>query len=296
MADTTPAPDPAGAKEKAPPRRDVKRALATALRFGILAFTAMLVIVAIPYFYNRQHMVSVVGLTVQRNKVGETVFTRVMSGTSAAQAGIVVSDVLEAINEQPVPNGASLSQLNEQVAGWVNTPVTFTVRKDGKGAPGPVPLTLKRTKVEVGGQSVYLDVGIEPQDQVDYAFPFPISISVTDIGGPSAGLAMTLGVIDALTSGSLTGGHTIAATGTMDAAGNVGDVGGVAQKTVAVENAGASLFLVPPEEYKVAMSKARPGLKVVAVSTLDQALRVIGANGGKLSPTTLDSAPSHYAG
>ena len=106
-----------------------------------------------------------------------------------------------------------------------------------------------------------LDLGIEPEDQVDFTYPFPVTIDVTNIGGPSAGLAMTLGVIDALTSGSLTGGHTVAATGTMDSQGNVGDVGGVAQKTVAVENAGASIFLVPPQEYKAAMSKDRPGLQ-----------------------------------
>ena len=69
----------------------------------------------------------------------------------------------------------------------------------------------------------------------------------------------------------MTGGHTVAATGTIDAQGDVGDVGGVAQKTVAVENAGATIFLVPPQEYKAAMSKDRPGLKIYAVSTLDQA-------------------------
>ena len=218
----------------------------------------------------------------------------VVTGTFAgtpAHGVLNVGDVITALNGTPTLTALALT--TALAAHHAGETVTFTVRKDGKGAPVPVPLTLKRTKVEVGGQVVYLDVGIEPQDQVDYAYPFPISISVTDIGGPSAGLAMTLGVLDALTSGSLTGGHTIAATGTIDAAGNVGDVGGVAQKTVAVEKAGASLFLVPPEEYKAAMSKDRPGLKVVAVSTLDEALRVIGANGGKLSPTTLDAAPSH---
>jgi Lon-like protease len=133
---------------------------------------------------------------------------------------------------------------------------------------------------------VTVDLGIEPEDQVAFGYPFPVSINVTNIGGPSAGLAMTLGVIDALTSGSLTGGRTVAATGTMDANGDVGDVGGVAQKTVAVENAGASIFLVPPQEYGAAMSKDRPGLKVYAVSTLDQALAVLAAHGGAALPAS----------
>jgi Lon-like protease len=95
---------------------------------------------------------------------------------------------------------------------------------------------------------------------------------------------MTLGVIDALTSGSVTGGRTVAATGTIDSQGNVGPVGGVPQKTVAVENAGASIFLVPPQEYKDALSKDRPGLKIYPVSTLDQALSVLAAHGGTVAP------------
>ncbi len=170
--------------------------------------------------------------------------------------------------------------------------IDLTVLKGGKGKAVQVPITLKATKVDLGnGQTVTLDLGIQPEDQVDYSYPFPVKIDVTNIGGPSAGLAMTLGVIDALTSGSVTGGRTVAATGTIDSQGDVGDVGGVAQKTVAVENAGASIFLVPPEEYKAAMSKVRPGLKVYAVSTLDQALRVLAAHGGTVPPGTSGYRP-----
>jgi PDZ domain-containing secreted protein len=64
----------------------------------------------------------------------------------------------------------------------------------------------------------------------------------------------------------------------------------VAQKTVAVENAGASIFMVPPQEYAAAMSKDRPGLKVYAVSTLDQALAVLAAHGGVVPPAPKSSA------
>lgn len=171
--------------------------------------------------------------------------------------------------------------------------IDLTVLKGGKGSPAQVRITLKSTRVDLGGgQTVTLDLGIQPEDQVDYAYPFPVKIDVTNIGGPSAGLAMTLGVIDALTSGSVTGGHTVAATGTIDSQGDVGDVGGVAQKTVAVENAGASIFLVPPQEYKAALSKVRPGLRVYAVSTLDQALQVLKAHGGKVPPAPVTTSPT----
>jgi len=88
----------------------------------------------------------------------------------------------------------------------------------------------------------------------------------------------------------------VAATGTMDASGNVGDVGGVAQKTVAVEHAGATIFLVPKQEYAAATSKDRPGLKVYAVSTLDQALRVLAANGGNVPTGALATVANKTAG
>jgi Lon-like protease len=221
----------------------------------------------------------------------------VIAGTFAgtpAYGVLDVGDVVVALDGTATPTAEALSHALD--AHHSGETVIFSVRKDGTGSPKPVTLTMKRTKVDLGGQTIYVNVGIEPQDEVHYTYPFPIAINVTDIGGPSAGLAMTLGVIDALGSGSLTGGHTVAATGTMDASGNVGDVGGVAQKTVAVENAGASIFLVPPGEYKDAVSKQRPGLKIYAVSTLDQALKVLQANGGHVAPSTLDALPSHSAG
>jgi PDZ domain-containing protein len=109
---------------------------------------------------------------------------------------------------------------------------------------------------------------------------------------------MTLGVIDELTGGKLTGGKTVAATGTIDAQGNVGDVGGVPQKTIAVENAGATIFMVPPQELAAAKSKQAKGLQIYAVSTLDQALAVLAAHGGVVppEPATATSAASPVGG
>jgi PDZ domain-containing protein len=123
-------------------------------------------------------------------------------------------------------------------------------------------------------------LGLSVQTAQDFAYPFPITIDTAGIGGPSAGLAMTLGLINTLSGGHLTGGRTVAATGTIDEFGNVGDVGGVAQKTIAVERAGATVFLVPPPELAVAKSKADASLHVYAVSTLAQALSVLHKLGG----------------
>ena len=99
-----------------------------------------------------------------------------------------------------------------------------------------------------------------------------MTIDPGNIGGPSAGLAFTLGVIDELNPGDLTGGRKIAATGTIESDGSVGDVGGVVQKTAAVRRAGAIAFLVPPGEYADAVKNAGPKLKVIKVTSLEQAL------------------------
>ncbi len=131
-----------------------------------------------------------------------------------------------------------------------------------------------------GPNPVYL--GVSLTTDVAYRFPFPVSISTPNIGGPSAGLAMTLGIMDQLSHGSLVHHRTLAATGTMSPDGSVGDVGGVPQKAVAVSRAGATLFLVPAVELGPARSKASSSVRVVAVNTIDQALKVLEGLGGTL--------------
>jgi PDZ domain-containing protein len=227
-------------------------------------------------------------------KVTATPSGAVVTGTypgTPAYPVLDVGDVISAVDGTPTLTADALTAtLRHYHSGQT---IVLTVRKGGTAPPAPESITLQDTTINIGeAKPITLDLGIQVEDQVDYGFPFPVHINVTNIGGPSAGLAMTLGVIDGLTSGSLTGGHTVAATGTMDSQGNVGDVGGVPQKTIAVENAGASIFLVPPQEYKAAMSKDRPGLKIYAVSTLNQALAVLAAHGGRVPPAPVTSGQS----
>ncbi len=134
-------------------------------------------------------------------------------------------------------------------------------------------------------------LGIVPQTQQDWHFPVQVTVHTKDIGGPSAGLAMSLGIIDKLSSGRLTGNRIIAATGTIDQHGNVGDVGGVAEKTVAVERAGATVFFVPSRELKTAESKATPQLHVYAVSNLNQVLAILQRLGGHVPTTPVPPKP-----
>jgi PDZ domain-containing protein len=121
-------------------------------------------------------------------------------------------------------------------------------------------------------------------------FPVDVKIDTSDIGGPSAGLAMTLSVLDELTPGNLTGGKLVAVTGEIGFDGKVGEVGGVGQKAVAARHRGATLFLVPMAE--VAEARTRAGsMPVVGVRTLDDALRALRRAGGAPLPVE----PSHTA-
>ncbi|MFF7752496.1 S16 family serine protease [Streptomyces sp. NPDC007971] len=106
-------------------------------------------------------------------------------------------------------------------------------------------------------------------------------LKLADVGGPSAGLLFTLGIIDKLdgdgSGGDLTGGRTIAGTGTIDAAGKVGAVGGVALKTQAAKRDGATVFLVPKDECADAKTELPKGLRLVPVTTLKGAVNALTA-------------------
>ncbi|NIK75668.1 PDZ domain-containing protein [Paenibacillus castaneae] len=116
---------------------------------------------------------------------------------------------------------------------------------------------------------------LEPADSRDR-----LSISAGDIGGPSAGLVFALQALDLLTAGDLSGGHRIAATGTISVDGGVGAIGGIKQKIVIASKQGAQLFLAPADNYKEAAAKAKSiksTMKVVSVSTLKEAVERIEA-------------------
>ena len=114
--------------------------------------------------------------------------------------------------------------------------------------------------------------------------PFTVKINTDRIGGPSAGLAMTIALLDRLTPGELTGGQKVAVTGTIEGDGSVGEVGGVKQKTLAVKAAGAKLFLVPKSEVPLARPHAGT-MSVVGVESLDDALAALRKFGGDPLPS-----------
>ena len=115
-----------------------------------------------------------------------------------------------------------------------------------------------------------------------------VTLRLTDVGGPSAGLLFALGIVDKLDGdgrgGDLTGGRTIAGTGTIAANGEVGAVGGVPLKTQAARRDGATVFLVPEGECSDARVELPSGLRLVPVTTLRGAVTALRAlrSGGKV--------------
>jgi PDZ domain-containing protein len=131
-------------------------------------------------------------------------------------------------------------------------------------------------------------IGFVPHDTFSVDLPFEAEIDTNRIGGPSAGLAFTLTLIDSLSPGSLTGGKSVAVTGTIREDGTVGAIGGLHQKVVAVQQAGGDYFIVPLAQGEEALADARraagPGLEIVPVATLEEALSALAARGGTPIP------------
>jgi PDZ domain-containing protein len=85
----------------------------------------------------------------------------------------------------------------------------------------------------------------------------------------------TLAVMEVLTQDDFASGHIIAGTGTIDSDGNIGALGGIRQKVVAAEAAGAEVMLVPSSNYQEALTAPRQRMELIPVSTLDEALAAL---------------------
>ena len=227
------------------------------------------------------------------------VINAVLALSPARRGHLHVGDEIVGVNGAKVDSACALISALHHVA--PGTSVHFDVRPVSISNAGvlswgaPVVRTLvtgpsSRALVSSGCPGVSgpgrSSIGVSLEDGVSYHLPATVSINTANIGGPSAGLAMTLALIDRLSKGSLTGGHVVAATGTMSVNGAVGDVGGVAEKTVAVQRAGATYFIVPQVEVTTARANAAPGLTVLGVTSLAQALKDLHALGGA-TPTAL---------
>lgn len=144
-----------------------------------------------------------------------------------------------------------------------------------------------RLEIARDGVSQQVTIGTVPADDdperarvgiaVGVGFDFPIDIEnhIGDrVGGPSAGLIFALAIYDKLTPGAMTGGQSVAGTGTITPDGEVGPIGGIKQKIVGAENGGATVFLVPSANCAEAAT-ADTSMTLVDVETMQQAIEAI---------------------
>lgn len=123
-------------------------------------------------------------------------------------------------------------------------------------------------------------IGVALDTATTYTLPATVRINTEYVGGPSGGLAMSLAIFDRITTGRLAGRHRIAVTGTISSTGSVGEIGGIAQKARAAVTAHADIFLVPSSQAAEARSAIHGELRVVGVSTFNEALRDLRRLGG----------------
>ena len=184
---------------------------------------------------------------------------------SPAQGLLEPGDVVLSVAGQPASSTeAVVQQVRATPPGTV---VPVVVERDG--SPQEVQITLAAAPDDPAAGRV----GVVLRSV--YSGPFEVDFSLSGIGGPSAGLVFALAIVDELTPGDLTGGKPIAGTGTITAEGQVGAIGGVAQKMIGAQRAGAELFLVPKANCDAVVGAVPEGLTVAAVDTLDEARAAI---------------------
>lgn len=201
----------------------------------------------------------------------------VAEGTDA-QSKLAPGDVIAMANGQPITFGNDLRDVTSGTRPGDTISLHIDPTADG-AAPRDVDIVLSAA----GDDPERAIVGIGIQDY-NVEFPFDVTIDTGRIGGPSAGLAFTLAVLDVLTPGELTGGADVAVTGTIESDGSVGPIGGLPQKTAAVMRTGAEVFLVPvdetPEDIEAALDIAGDELRIVRVATVGDALAALAELGG----------------
>ena len=187
-------------------------------------------------------------------------------------------DTLTAFNGKSIPTLAELAPMMEGFE--PGDIVTISVIPNMANEPEDRRVQLIESPDEPGRTII----GFIPADTRTVVLPFEVTIDTDQIGGPSAGLAFTLALLDEMTPGDLFGGLKVAATGTMNEDETIGAIGALPQKAVAVKAAGANLFIVPksqtPEELAAARAALGSSVKLAPVENLEEALALLESLGG----------------
>ena len=207
----------------------------------------------------------------------EGVFVSEISEDAPAAKKLVAGDVITSIDGKPV---LLLKDLTDELAkSRAGTSVRLEVLR-GKDRES---FSVKTVKPSAGPTGSALGAELVQYKKA----PIKVSISSTDIGGPSAGLIYALSIYDRLVPDDITGGRKIAGTGTIENSdkhnGVVGAVGSVGLKVKGADKIGAEVFIVPKAEAEEARKEAGSRMEVIGVSSLAEAISEL----KKLPPTKI---------
>lgn len=187
---------------------------------------------------------------------------------SSVADGVPAAEVLQPGDIVLEVNGAAVTTVDDVKAALEGFGIGDTIDMTVERGGSPIDLRVELAERDDEPGTPMIGIGLGQLTKP----PFPISIESGDVGGPSAGMMHAIAIIDSLTPGELTRGHVVAGTGTIQLDGTVGNIGGVRQKVVGAEAAGAEYILVPQGNYESALTAERDHIEIVPVSTLDDAI------------------------
>ena len=194
----------------------------------------------------------------------EKVVVRGLAEDSPSADALQEGDAVESVDGQATPDLATLTDVLTGIPPGSDVAVGY--RRLGK--PGTVSITTAKSPDRKGS---LLGNSVREMPSA----PFDVDIKVEDVGGPSAGLMLTLGIVELAGDQDLTGGDVVAGTGTIDEKGAVGPIGGITLKILAAEDIGAELFLVPADNCAELLAAGDPPVPTARVTNLDDALTAL---------------------
>lgn len=213
------------------------------------------------------------------------VVVRVAAGTPA-DGRLQAGDLIDAVDGHPV---ATVDEVGSAIRGRpAGTEFTFRLTRGDDQVSETVTST-----VEPGTDHPSIGVNLD----LHYSSNFTATVTLSGVGGSSAGLMFAVGIVDLLTADDLVAGETVAGTGTIDGAGQVGVIGGIDKKMLAARDAGASVFIAPLGNCDDAAGAVPDGLRLVPVSTLAETVDVLRAShDGQALPSCPASASATSSG
>lgn len=205
-------------------------------------------------------------LGIEAQTVGDGVLiAQLVDGTPAASV-LEVGDIVTEISGEPVEIAGDVSEI---IAGHgVGDVVPMKLQRGSETLV--VNVVLVEHVTETGRPMVGISV-VTHNPRIGGP-GFEVDIHSSNTGGPSAGMMYTLGIIEVLAAEDLTAGHVIAGTGAINPDGTVGGIGGVRQKVIAAEAAGAEYILVPRSNYEAAITAPYRTIQIVPVETIDEVI------------------------